>query len=146
MCSFTGVSGSGKSSLVYDTLYAESRRQLLETLSSFARARLPKVSRPDADEINNLASSVVIDQRRMGNNPRSTVGTVTELFTLARLLFSRIGRPAIEGGSHMFSFNNPDGACSQCTGLGRAMTVNVDKLLDESKTLREGGKLPLVVA
>ena len=90
---FTGVSGSGKSSLLFDTIYTEAQRQLIETFSSFARARLPKLSRPDVDEIKHLSTPIVIDQKKMGNNLRSTVGTATELATYIRLLYSRIGQP-----------------------------------------------------
>ena len=86
---FTGVSGSGKSSLVFDTVYAEAQRQLIETFSSFARRRLPKINRPDVDEIRNITTTITIDQKRMGNNPRSTIGTATEVYTYLRLLFSR---------------------------------------------------------
>jgi len=88
---FTGVSGSGKSSLVFDTIYTEAQRQLIETFSSFARARLPKLSRPPVDEIRNISTAIVIDQKRMGVNLRSTVGTATEISTYLRLLFSRCG-------------------------------------------------------
>jgi excinuclease UvrABC ATPase subunit len=92
---FTGVSGSGKSSLVFDTLYTEAQRQLIETFSSFARRRLPKLSRPDVDEIHNISTAIVIDQKRMGHNLRSTVGTATEIYTYLRMLFSRCGEPFI---------------------------------------------------
>ena len=90
---FTGVSGSGKSSLLFDTVYAEAQRQLIETFSSFARRRLPKINRPDVDEIRDITTTITIDQRKLGNNPRSTVGTATELYTYLRLLFSRCGEP-----------------------------------------------------
>lgn len=103
---FTGVSGSGKSSLVFDTIYTEAQRQLIETFSSFARRRLPKLSRPPVEEIRNLATAIVIDQKRLGTNMRSTVGTATEISTYLRLLFSRCGRPFI-GPSFLFSFNHP---------------------------------------
>src|SRR4030042_873603 len=86
---FTGVSGSGKSSLVFDTIYTEAQRQLIETFSTFARARMPKLSRPDVDDIHNLSTAIVIDQKRMGRNLRSTVGTATEINTYLRLLYSR---------------------------------------------------------
>ena len=78
---FAGASGSGKSSLLFDTVYTEAQRQLIETFSSFARARLPKLSRPDVDQIKNLSTPIVIDQKKMGSNLRSTVGTATELAT-----------------------------------------------------------------
>jgi hypothetical protein len=107
---FTGVSGSGKSSLLFDTVYTEAQRQLIETFSTFARTRMPKLSRPDVDDIQNLSTAIVIDQKRMGNNLRSTVGTATEINTYLRLLFSRIGQPFI-GPSFCFSFNHPEGMC-----------------------------------
>ena len=92
-CGVQRVSVSGKSSLLFDTIYTEAQRQLIETLGSFARARLPKLSRPDVDEIKNLSTPIVIDQKKMGSNLRSTVGTATELATYIRLLYSRIGQP-----------------------------------------------------
>ncbi len=81
---FTGVSGSGKSSLLFDTIYTEAQRQLIETFSTFARTRMPKLSRPDVDEIQNLSTAIIIDQKKMGNNLRSTVGTATEINTYLR--------------------------------------------------------------
>jgi len=134
---FTGVSGSGKSSLVFDTLYTEAQRQLIETFSSFARRRLPKLSRPPVDEINNISTAIVIDQNRMGRNLRSTVGTATEIYTYLRMLFSRCGEPFI-GWSYVFSFNHPEGMCPACKGLGKRITVDSDLLLDKNKTIREG--------
>lgn len=134
---FTGVSGSGKSSLLFDTIYTEAQRQLIETFSTFARARMPKLSRPDVDEILNLSTAIVIDQKRMGNNLRSTVGTATEINTYLRLLFSRFGLPSI-GPSFLFSFNHPDGMCPHCHGLGKKVSVDLDLLLDGEKSLREG--------
>ena len=104
---FSGVSGSGKSSLLFDTIYTEAQRQLIETFGSFARARLPKLSRPDVDEIKNLSTPIVIDQKKMGSNLRSTVGTATELATYIRLLYSRIGQPFLNLPSWCFSFNHP---------------------------------------
>ena len=115
---FSGVSGSGKSSLLFDTIYTEAQRQLIETFGSFARARLPKLSRPDMDEIKNLSTPIVIDQKKMGSNLRSTVGTATELATYIRLLYSRIGQPFLNLPSWCFSFNHPDGMCPHCHGLG----------------------------
>ena len=134
---FTGVSGSGKSSLVFDTLYTEAQRQLIETFSSFARQRLPKLSRPDVDEIRNISTAIVIDQKRMGRNLRSTVGTATELSTYLRMLFSRFAQPFI-GPSFFFSFNHPEGMCPHCKGLGKKITVDIDLLIDKSLSLREG--------
>lgn len=137
---FTGVSGSGKSSLVFDTIYTESQRQLIDTFSTFARRRLPKLSRPPVDEIKNISTCIVIDQKRLGRSSRSTVGTVTEIYTYLRMLFSRCGRPFI-GWSHLFSFNHPEGMCQSCKGIGKRITIDIDKLLDLSKSITEGGIL-----
>jgi excinuclease ABC A subunit len=134
---FTGVSGSGKSSLVFNTLYTESQRQLIETFSSFARARMPKLSKPPVDEIRNISTAIVIDQKRMGTTLRSTVGTATELYTYLRLLFSRCGDLWI-GPSFFFGFNHPSGMCPHCKGLGKQIKVDVSMLLDREKTIREG--------
>lgn len=137
---FTGVSGSGKSSLVFDTIYAESQRQLLETFSAFARRRLPKIDKPKLDGIRNISPAIKIDQKRMGENRRSTVGTATDISPYLRLLFSRCGTPSI-GPSFYFSFNNPQGMCSACGGLGSQMVVNLDMILDKEKSLAEGALL-----
>ncbi len=134
---FTGVSGSGKSSLLFDTVFIEAQRQLIETFSTFARARLPKLSRPDVDDIQNLSTAIVIDQKRMGNNLRSTVGTATEINTYLRLLFSRIGKPFI-GPSFLLSFNHPEGMCPHCHGLGKQIQVDINMLLDKEKSIYEG--------
>lgn len=138
---FSGVSGSGKSSLLFDTIYTEAQRQLIETFSSFARARLPKLSRPDVDEIKNLSTPIVIDQKKMGSNLRSTVGTATELATYIRLLYSRIGQPFINQPSFAFSFNHPEGMCQCCQGLGKVVYIDEDSFLDREKSLREGAIL-----
>lgn len=135
---FTGVSGSGKSSLLFDTIYTEARRQLIETFGSFARARLPKLSRPDVDEIRNLSTPIVIDQKKMGNNLRSTVGTATELATYIRLLYSRVGQPFLNIPSFCFSFNHPEGMCPHCQGLGKEIKIDLEKFLDKDKSLRDG--------
>lgn len=134
---FTGVSGSGKSSLLFDTIYTEAQRQLVETFSTFARTRMPKLSRPDVDDIQNLSTSIVIDQKRMGANLRSTVGTATEINTYLRLLYSRIGKPFI-GPSFYFSFNHPEGMCPHCNGLGKQIKIDLDLFLDREKSIREG--------
>ncbi|MBM3291466.1 excinuclease ABC subunit UvrA [Candidatus Bathyarchaeota archaeon] len=135
---FTGVSGSGKSSLVFDTIYQEAQRQLIETFSSFARRRLPKISRPDVDEIRNISTAIIIDQKKLGANPRSTVGTVTELYTYLRLLFSRSGEP-LTSDSRAFGFNNPYGMCPVCKGIGNELKIDIDALLDYDKSINEGG-------
>lgn len=134
---FTGVSGSGKSSLLFDTVYVEAQRQLIETFSTFARTRMPKLSRPDVDDILNLSTAIVIDQKRMGNNLRSTVGTATEINTYLRLLYSRVGKPFV-GPSFYFSFNHPEGMCPHCNGLGKQIKIDLDLFLDREKSIREG--------
>lgn len=134
---FTGVSGSGKSSLLFDTLYTEAQRQLIETFSTFSRTRMPKLSRPDVDEILHLSTAMVIDQKRMGNNLRSTVGTATEINTYLRLLYSRISKP-FTGPSFYFSFNHPEGMCPHCNGLGKQIKTDLGLLLDPSRSIREG--------
>ena len=140
LVAFTGVSGSGKSSLVFDTIYTEAQRQLIETFSTFARRRLPKLSRPPVDEIRNISPCIVIDQKRLGRSSRSTVGTSTEIYTYLRMLFSRCGKPFI-GWSHLFSFNHPEGMCPSCKGLGKKMRIDVERLLDKSKSIEEGAIL-----
>lgn len=137
---FTGVSGSGKSSLLFDTIFVEAQRQLIETFSTFARTRMPKLSRPDVDDILNLSTAIVIDQKRMGNNLRSTVGTATEINTYLRLLYSRLGKP-FAGPSFLFSFNHPEGMCHDCHGLGKKVQVDIDKLIDKGKSIYEGAVL-----
>ena len=137
---FTGVSGSGKSSLVFDTIAAESQRQLNETYSSFIRHRLPHYGQPDVDSIKNLSVAIIINQKRIGGNSRSTVGTITDIASLLRLLFSRIGKPFV-GYSDSLSFNNPTGMCMHCDGLGKVDSINIDKLLDKNKSLNEGAIL-----
>ena len=137
---FTGVSGSGKSSLVFDTIAAESQRQLNETYSSFIRHRLPHYGQPDVDSIKNLSVAIIINQKRIGGNSRSTVGTITDIAPLLRLLFSRIGKPFV-GYSDTFSFNNPTGMCMHCDGLGKVDSINIHKLLDKNKSLNEGAIL-----
>lgn len=135
---FTGVSGSGKSSLVFDTIGVEARRELNETFSAFIRNRLPKFSQPEADAIEHLSPAIVVDQKRLGGNSRSTVGTITDIYALLRLLFSRVGQPYV-GNSNAFSFNDPAGMCPDCHGVGKIVSADVDKLLDRSKSLNEGG-------
>ncbi|GAA0534456.1 ATP-binding cassette domain-containing protein [Chitinophaga japonensis] len=137
---FTGVSGSGKSSIVFDTIGAEAQRQLNETFSMFIRNRLPRISRPEADTIENLSTAIVIDQKRLGGNSRSTMGTITDIYAVLRLLFSRIGQPPA-GFSNAFSFNDPAGMCPECKGVGHKVEPDLDKLLDRSKSLNEGAIL-----
>lgn len=134
---FTGVSGSGKSSIVFDTVAAESQRQMNETYTAFMRGRLPKYEKPKVDFIDNLTATVIIDQSRLGGNARSTVGTISDLYAGLRLLFSRIGTPYI-GTASYFSFNNPNGMCKECFGIGKVMTVNVESKIDAEKSWKEG--------
>lgn len=134
---FTGVSGSGKSSIVFDTVAAESQRQMNETYSAWVRGRLPKYDKPNVEWIENLNPSVIIDQNRLGGNARSTVGTISDMYSLLRLLFSRIGSPSI-GPASYFSFNNPNGMCPTCAGIGKVMDFDMSNLIDENKTYDEG--------
>jgi excinuclease UvrABC ATPase subunit len=135
---FTGVSGSGKSSIVFDTIASESQRQMNESYSAFIRSRLPKFPKPHADSIENLTASVIVDQSPLGGNARSTVGTISDMYTSLRLIFSRIGNPYV-GTASYFSFNDPNGMCKTCSGLGRVMEIDITTLLDTDKSLRLGG-------
>jgi len=159
---FTGVSGSGKSSLVFETIAAESQRLINETYTAFVQSFMGTPARPDVDSLQNLSAAIVVDQERMGANVRSTVGTVTDAYAMLRILFSRLGEPHI-GPSTAFSFNVPQaairgeikvergegeweqrefttsgGMCPDCEGLGKVSSVDVDQLVDRSKSLNEG--------
>lgn len=134
---FTGVSGSGKTSLVFDTIAAESQRLLNETYDSFIRHRLQQYSKPDVDSLENLSVAIIVNQKKIEGNARSTVATITDIYSLFRLLFSRIGNPFI-GHSSAFSFNSPQGMCSCCEGLGKTSIVDLDELIDKNKSLNEG--------
>jgi len=133
---FTGVSGSGKSSLCLDTIAAESRRELNETFPSFVQQYLPKYGRPDVERIENLPVTIVIDQKKPSPNIRSTVGTYTDIYSLLRLLFSRIGKPFV-GYSDTFSFNHPSGKCPRCDGIGIVNELDIHKLVDFNKCLND---------
>ena len=137
---FTGVSGSGKSSIVFDTIASEAQRQLYENFSMFVRTFLPRYAQPDADLIENLSMPIVVDQKRLGGGSHSTVGTITDIYTVLRLLFSKIGRPNA-GHYSVFSFNDPQGMCPECNGVGRKIGVDMEKFLDTSKSLNEGAIL-----
>ncbi len=160
---FTGVSGSGKSSLVFETIAAESQRLINETYSAFLQGFMATPSRPDVDSLENLTPAIVVDQERMGANARSTVGTVTDAHAMLRIIFSRLGEPKI-GPSSAFSFNQPAGSvagnitlerstnaqpeyeehaiyggmCAECEGLGRVSSVDVEALVDRNLSLNEG--------
>lgn len=133
---FTGVSGSGKSSLVMDTIAAKSRRELNDTFPTFVQQYLPKYGRPHVDSIEGLPIAIVIDQRKPAQNSRSTVGTYTDIQALVRLLFSRVGEPFV-GYSDTFSFNHPQGSCPRCSGLGEIRELDIHKLVDFDKSLND---------
>ncbi|MGD2042151.1 MAG: excinuclease ABC subunit UvrA [Acidimicrobiia bacterium] len=161
---FTGVSGSGKSSLVFDTIAAESQRLINETYSVFVQGFMPTSARPDVDVLDGLTTAISVDQERMGANARSTVGTATDVNAMLRILFSRLGEPHI-GGPSAFAFNVPTstvrgvmeiergegkekkvvrgeryvgGMCPRCEGMGTASEIDLEEIYDESKTLNEG--------
>ncbi|WP_127572115.1 ATP-binding cassette domain-containing protein [Georgenia faecalis] len=160
---FTGVSGSGKSSLVFSTIAAESRRMINETYSAFLQGFMPSQARPDVDVLEGLTTAIIVDQERMGANPRSTVGTATDANALLRILFSRLGEPHI-GSPQAFSFNVASisgagavtfetggrtvkerrdfsitgGMCPRCEGMGRVTDFDLAELFDDAKTLNEG--------
>ena len=159
---FTGVSGSGKSSLVFGTIAAESQRLINETYSAFVQGFMPTLGRPEVDVLEGLTTAIIVDQERMGANSRSTVGTVTDANAMLRVLFSRLGKPHI-GSSNAFSFNVPSvrgagsitvekgagktekrtftitgGMCPRCEGMGSVTDIDLAQLFDDSKSLNEG--------
>lgn len=133
---FTGVSGSGKSSVVFDTIAQESRRQMTLNYPHYVRYRMPRYERPQADLMQNLSPVVVVEQRQVMGNSRSTVGTYMDINPLIRVLFSRIGKPSI-GTANDFSSQSTFGRCPECTGYGEVITPDVNKLVDFEKSLRE---------
>src|ERR687889_2804374 len=160
---FTGVSGSGKSSLVFDTIAAESQRLINETYSAFLQGFMPTLARPDVDVLEGLTTAIIVNQERMGADPRSTVGTATDANAMLRILFSRLGKPHI-GSPQAFSFNVASisgagavtmqrggrttkerrsfsilgGMCSRCEGRGAVNDIDLTQLYDDSKSLNEG--------
>lgn len=160
---FTGVSGSGKSSLVFGTIAAESQRMINETYSAFVQGFMPTLARPDVDMLEGLTTAILVDQERMGANPRSTVGTVTDANAMLRILFSRLGQPYI-GSPQAFSFNVASvsgagaitmekagetvkerrefsvtgGMCPRCEGMGMVTDIDLAQLFDDGKSLAEG--------
>src|SRR5919205_2864395 len=160
---FTGVSGSGKSSLVFGTIAAESQRLINETYSAFVQGFMPTLARPDVDALEGLTTAIVVDQERMGGDVRSTVGTATDANALLRILFSRLGQPHI-GSPQAFSFNVASisgagavtleragrtvkerrsfsitgGMCPRCEGRGSVTDIDLSQLYDESKSLNDG--------
>ncbi|RJQ24429.1 excinuclease ABC subunit UvrA [Candidatus Parcubacteria bacterium] len=137
---FVGVSGSGKSTIAFDIIAKEGERQYFESLPSYARRYLQKSNRPNVDEIKGISASIIISQDRVRNNPRSTVGTLTEAYTYLRLLYSRVGLPSQD--SSYYSFNHPYGACPKCKGLGKSVEVNINKIIDKEKSLNQGALIP----
>jgi excinuclease UvrABC ATPase subunit len=135
---FTGVSGSGKSSIVFDTIAAEAQRLLNENFSMFVRGFLPRISQPEADEIKNLSMAVIVDQKPLGGGSHSTVGTVTDIATALRLMFSRFGKPYV-GFANMFSFNDIAGMCPNCNGIGQKLGLDMEMAFDMNKSINEGG-------
>ncbi|WP_312281482.1 ATP-binding cassette domain-containing protein [Oscillibacter sp.] len=133
----SGVSGSGKSSLAFDTIAVESSRQWQGTYPLFLRNRFPRYERPAVENIRNLTPCVVVDQRAISANARSTVGTATDVAPLIRLLFSRVGRPSA-GGSMTYSFNHPHGMCPECTGLGERVQIDETLMFDRDKSINGG--------
>ncbi|MGX1766759.1 ATP-binding cassette domain-containing protein [Dietzia sp. NPDC055343] len=157
---FTGVSGSGKSSLVFATIAAESQRMINETYSAFLQGFMPTLARPDVDVLEGLTTAIVVDQERMGSDPRSTVGTATDTGAMLRILFSRLAEPHL-GGPKAYSFNVASatgsgvlkkadgtrekaefsitgGMCVRCEGRGSVSDFDIDALVDRSKSLAEG--------
>ncbi|RFU87207.1 excinuclease ABC subunit UvrA [Streptomyces triticagri] len=134
---FTGVSGSGKSSVVFDTIAVESQRQLNETFTWFIRNRLPKYERPHADALEDLTPAIVVDQRPIGGHSRSTVGTMTDIHSVLRVLYSRCSTPSA-GPATAYSFNDPSGMCEHCDGLGRTVRPDYDRIIDPTKSLADG--------
>lgn len=133
---FTGRSGSGKSSLVFNTIAAESERLLNETYSTYIQNQLQHYDKPVVDRIENLPVSMVITQDQMGGNSRSTVGTISDIYSTVRLLWSRIGAPFV-GYSMDFSFNNTNGMCPRCEGLGYVEDIDLNELLHYDRSLNE---------
>ncbi|WP_433604054.1 ATP-binding cassette domain-containing protein [Dactylosporangium sp. CA-139114] len=134
---FTGVSGSGKSSLVFGTIAAESQRLINETYSAFVQGFMPSLARPDVDLLEGLTTAIIVDQERMGANSRSTVGTATDANAMLRIVFSRLGEPSAGPAFH-YSFNVPAGACPRCEGMGTVTDIDLDELFDKNKSLAEG--------
>ncbi|MFI7276034.1 ATP-binding cassette domain-containing protein [Streptomyces sp. NPDC049879] len=134
---FTGVSGSGKSSLVFGTIAAESQRLINETYTAFIQSFMPSQSRPDVDALHGLSAAIVVDQERMTANSRSTVGTVTDAFTMLRIVFSRLSTPYV-GPATSFSFNSPEGMCPRCEGTGHVTDIDIDQLVDRDLSLNGG--------
>lgn len=138
---FTGVSGSGKSSLVFGTIAAESQRLINETYPAFVQQFMPRYGQPDADSLENISAAIIVDQQRLGGNSRSTVATVTDAAQMLRVVFSRLGSPQL-GPPSLYSYNDPRGMCQACEGIGQVAAMDMDAVIDESKSLKGGALLP----
>ena len=138
---FTGVSGSGKSSLVFGTIAAESQRLINETYPAFVQQFMPRYGQPDADQLENISAAIIVDQQRLGGNSRSTVATVTDAAQMLRVLFSRLAEPRL-GPPSLYSYNDPRGMCPDCEGIGQVAAMDMSAVVDEAKSLRGGALLP----
>lgn len=138
---FTGVSGSGKSSLVFGTIAAESQRLINETYPAFVQQFMPRYGQPDADQLENISAAIIVDQQRLGGNSRSTVATVTDAAQMLRVLFSRLAEPRL-GPPSLYSYNDPRGMCPDCEGIGQVAAMDMDAVIDESRSLNQGALLP----
>ncbi|MDT7816756.1 MAG: hypothetical protein QOJ42_6672 [Acidobacteriaceae bacterium] len=134
---FTGVSGSGKSSLVFNTIAAESQRLINESYPAFVQQFMPHYGQPDADMLENISAAVIVDQQRLGGNLRSTVATVTDTAQMLRVLFSRLGEPRLPAPGY-YSYNDPRGMCADCEGVGQVAAMDMAAVVDESKSLNQG--------
>ncbi len=137
---FTGVSGSGKSSLVFNTIAAESQRLINETYPAFVQQFMPHYGQPDADLLENISAAIIVDQQRLGGNVRSTVATVTDTAQMLRVLFSRLGEPRLPAPGY-YSYNDPRGMCPDCEGVGQVAAMDMAAVVDESKSLNQGALL-----
>jgi len=138
---FTGVSGSGKSSLVFDTIAAESQRLINETYPAFVQQFMPHYGQPDADVLENISAAIIVDQQRLGGNSRSTVATVTDAAQMLRVIYSRIAEPRLASPG-LYSYNDPRGMCPECEGIGQVAAMNMAAVIDESRSLNEGALKP----
>ncbi len=137
---FTGVSGSGKSSLVFSTIAAESQRLINETYPAFVQQFMPHYGHPDADELKNISAAIIVDQQRLGGNLRSTVATVTDTAQMLRVLFTRLAEPRLPAPGY-YSYNDPRGMCPDCEGVGQIAAMDMSVVVDESKSLNQGALL-----
>ncbi len=138
---FTGVSGSGKSSLVFGTIAAESQRLINETYPAFVQQFMPHYGQPDADSLDNISAAIIVDQQRLGGNSRSTVATVTDTAQMLRILFARVAEPRLPSYG-FYSSNDPRGMCPDCEGIGQVAAMDMSAVIDETKSLNQGALLP----